>query len=122
MLVRRAASREVGEKLLRRIDCGRLHRQERRFDGQQPVPGNKAGGLTTILEKSLGAVPKGGTTTCETSRIAEPGPAKGFVFMDTPGYDRSPSPHRRAVRTSSASPPAAAPPSVANRQPIAPQP
>ena len=51
-------------------------------------PGNKAGGLTTILEKSLGAAAKGGTTTLtEVYRYAEPVTAKGFVFMDTPGYD-----------------------------------
>src|SRR5439155_981560 len=53
-----------------------------------PSPGNKAGGLTTILEKSLGAVAKGGTSplagVCE---YAEPPPARGLVFMDTPGYD-----------------------------------
>ena len=53
-----------------------------------PTPGNKAGGLTTILEKSLGAAAKGGTTTLtEVYRYAEPVTAKGFVFMDTPGYD-----------------------------------
>lgn len=53
-----------------------------------PSPGNKAGGLSTILEKSLGAVAKGGTTTLQAVyRYAEPVTAKGFVFMDTPGYD-----------------------------------
>ena len=53
-----------------------------------PSPGNKAGGLTTILEKSLGAAAKGGTTNLvEVYRFAEPVRAKGFVFMDTPGYD-----------------------------------
>ena len=53
-----------------------------------PSPGNKAGGLTTILEKSLGAAAKGGTTTLNgVYRYAEPVTAKGFVFMDTPGYD-----------------------------------
>ena len=53
-----------------------------------PRPGNKAGGLTTILEKSLGAAAKGGTTTLtEVYRYAEPVTAKGFVYMDTPGYD-----------------------------------
>ena len=51
-----------------------------------PSPGNKAGGLTTILEKSLGAVAKGGTTNLvDVYRYAEPVTAKGFVFMDTPG-------------------------------------
>ena len=53
-----------------------------------PTPGNKAGGLTTILEKSLGAAAKGGTTNLvEVYRYAAPVTAKGFVFMDTPGYD-----------------------------------
>ena len=53
-----------------------------------PSPGNKAGGLTTILEKSLGAVAKGGTTgLMDVYEYAEPVTAKGFVFMDTPGYD-----------------------------------
>ena len=53
-----------------------------------PPPGNKAGGLTTILEKSLGAVAKGGTTRLEAVyEYAQPVTAKGFVYMDTPGYD-----------------------------------
>src|SRR5205085_4964978 len=53
-----------------------------------PSPGNKAGGLTTILEKSLGAVAKGGTTNLvDVYEYAEAVTAKGFVYMDTPGYD-----------------------------------
>src|SRR5476651_62724 len=53
-----------------------------------PSPGNKAGGLTTILEKSLGAVAKGGTTNLvDVYEYAMPVTAKGFVYMDTPGYD-----------------------------------
>src|SRR5207247_7409515 len=53
-----------------------------------PSPGNKAGGLTTILEKSLGAVAKGGTTNLQAVyEYAEPVSAHGFVYMDTPGYD-----------------------------------
>ena len=53
-----------------------------------PSPGNKAGGLTTILEKSLGAAAKGGNTTLRAVyEYAEPVKEKGFVFMDTPGYD-----------------------------------
>jgi altronate hydrolase len=53
-----------------------------------PSPGNKAGGLTTILEKSLGAVAKGGTTNLlDVFEYAETVGAKGLVFMDTPGYD-----------------------------------
>jgi altronate hydrolase len=53
-----------------------------------PSPGNKAGGLTTILEKSLGAFAKGGTSNlCGVYRYGEPVDTKGFVFMDSPGYD-----------------------------------
>lgn len=53
-----------------------------------PSPGNKAGGLTTILEKSLGAAAKGGTTPLRgVFKYAEPVTARGFVFMDSPGYD-----------------------------------
>jgi altronate hydrolase len=53
-----------------------------------PSAGNKAGGLTTILEKSLGAVAKGGTTNLvDVYHYAEPVSAHGLVFMDTPGYD-----------------------------------
>ena len=53
-----------------------------------PSPGNKAGGLTTILEKSLGAVAKGGSTNLiDVLEYAQPITAKGFVFMDTPGHD-----------------------------------
>src|SRR3546814_11985436 len=53
-----------------------------------PSPGNKRGGLTTILEKSLGAAAKGGTTNLTgVYKYCEPVTAKGFVFMDSPGYD-----------------------------------
>jgi altronate hydrolase len=53
-----------------------------------PAPGNKAGGITTILEKSLGAIAKGGTTDLvEVVEYAEPMHGPGLVFMDTPGYD-----------------------------------
>jgi hypothetical protein len=53
-----------------------------------PSPGNKKGGLTTILEKSLGAVAKGGTAPLtQVYRFAEPITERGFVFMDSPGYD-----------------------------------
>src|SRR6185295_18217525 len=57
------------------------------FD-DNPSPGNRAGGLTTILEKSLGAVAKGGTSDLvEVYRYAEPITTHGFVFMDSPGFD-----------------------------------
>jgi hypothetical protein len=53
-----------------------------------PSPGNKKGGLTTILEKSLGAAAKGGTTPLTgVYKYAEPVTARGFTFMDSPGYD-----------------------------------
>ena len=53
-----------------------------------PSPGNKAGGLTTILEKSLGAMAKAGSTNLvEVVGYAEAPTRKGFIFMDTPGYD-----------------------------------
>jgi altronate hydrolase len=57
------------------------------LDGN-PSPGNKAGGITTITEKSLGAVAKGGSSPLRAVyEYAEPITAKGLVFMDTPGYD-----------------------------------
>lgn len=89
LLVHRAASRRVADDLLARIDWWRDYLA--RTGGQMnnnPSPGNKAGGLTTILEKSLGAVAKGGTTPLTAVyRYAEPVTERGFVFMDTPGYD-----------------------------------
>jgi altronate hydrolase len=89
MLTRRAASREVGEKLVGMIRWWEEYTARNRGEmNNNPSPGNKAGGLTTILEKSLGAAAKGGTTTLQgVFHYAEPVTAKGFVFMDTPGYD-----------------------------------
>ncbi|MGN6702133.1 MAG: UxaA family hydrolase [Burkholderiaceae bacterium] len=89
LLTRRAVSREVGEKLLARIAWWEDHCARNGAElNNNPSAGNKAGGLTTILEKSLGAVAKGGTTNLvDVYRYAEPVTAKGFVFMDTPGYD-----------------------------------
>ena len=89
LLTRRAVSRAVGEKLIARIQwwedyCARNHGEM----NNNPSPGNKAGGLTTILEKSLGAVAKGGTTNLvDVYEYAQPVDRRGFVFMDTPGYD-----------------------------------
>jgi altronate hydrolase len=89
LLTRRAVNRTVGEKLVARIRWWEDY--TRRSGGEMnnnPTPGNKAGGLTTILEKSLGAAAKGGTTTlCAVYEYAEPIKERGFVFMDTPGYD-----------------------------------
>jgi arabinonate dehydratase len=89
LLTRRAVSREVGEKLVTRIKWWEDYTARNKGEmNNNPSPGNKAGGLTTILEKSLGAVAKGGTTNLvEVYEYAEPVTARGFVYMDTPGYD-----------------------------------
>ncbi len=89
LLTRRAATPEVGRQLLERIRwwedyCARNGGEM----NNNPSPGNKAGGLTTILEKSLGAAAKGGTTPLNAVyKYAEPIQSRGLVFMDTPGYD-----------------------------------
>jgi len=89
LLTARAASREVGEKLVELIHWWEDYTSRNGGEmNNNPSPGNKAGGLTTILEKSLGAAAKGGTTPLNgVYRYAEPVNARGFVFMDTPGYD-----------------------------------
>ncbi len=89
LLTRRAASREVGEKLVGMIKWWEDYtaRNKGSMDNN-PSPGNKKGGLTTILEKSLGAAAKGGTSPLTgVYKYAEPVTAKGFTFMDSPGYD-----------------------------------
>jgi len=89
LLTRRAVSREVGEKLIARIHwwedyCQRMNAEL----NNNPSAGNKAGGLTTILEKSLGAVAKAGSSNLvDVYQYAEAVRAQGLVFMDTPGYD-----------------------------------
>jgi altronate hydrolase len=89
LLTRRAATQAVGEKLVSIIRWWEDYTRRNGMDmNNNPSPGNKAGGLTTILEKSLGAAAKGGTTTLRAVyNYAEPVTEKGFVFMDTPGYD-----------------------------------
>jgi altronate hydrolase len=89
LLTRRAADPKVGDMLVERIhwwkDYAASHGGEM---NNNPSPGNKAGGITTIFEKSLGAVAKGGTTKLNAVyQYAEPVSSKGLVFMDTPGYD-----------------------------------
>ncbi len=89
LLTQRAVSPEVGRKLVDRI---RWWEEYTAANGAEmdnnPSPGNKRGGLTTILEKSLGAVAKGGTAPLsDVYRFAEPVTTRGFVFMDSPGYD-----------------------------------
>jgi altronate hydrolase len=89
LLVRRAASPEVGRKLIERIRWWEDYtaRNGGEMDNN-PSPGNKAGGLTTILEKSLGAAAKGGTLAlADVLLYAERVRERGFVFMDSPGYD-----------------------------------
>ncbi|EPX78672.1 UxaA family hydrolase [Salipiger mucosus] len=89
LLTARAADPATGEKLIELIRWweGYTERAGGSMDNN-PSPGNKKGGLTTILEKSLGAVAKGGTTPLMgVYKYAEPVTAKGFTFMDSPGYD-----------------------------------
>ncbi len=89
MLAERAVSPEVGQALLDRIAWWEKYTasQGTTMDGN-PSPGNKAGGITTILEKSLGAVAKGGhSALAAVCEYAERVPRPGLVFMDTPGYD-----------------------------------
>ena len=89
LLTRRAVSREVGEKLLARIRWWENYCQRMNAElNNNPSAGNKAGGLTTILEKSLGAVAKAGSSNLvDVYQYAEAVRAQGLVFMDTPGYD-----------------------------------
>ena len=89
LLTRRASSPEVGEKLIDLIrwweDYAAKHNSSM---NNNPTPGNKAGGLTTILEKSLGAVAKGGSTNLNgVYKYGEPISTNGLVFVDSPGYD-----------------------------------
>lgn len=89
LLTRRAKNAEVGEQLIARIRWWEDYcaRNGGEMDNN-PSPGNKRGGLTTILEKSLGAVAKGGTAPLNAVyRYAEPIDQAGMVFMDSPGFD-----------------------------------
>lgn len=90
LLVSRSRNREVAEKFLGCIESYR--RYLRQFDGRtfddNPSPGNKDGGLTNILEKSLGAMAKAGSTPLmDVFEYAETLRGRGFLFMNTPGYD-----------------------------------
>ncbi|MGD9295402.1 MAG: altronate dehydratase family protein [Roseobacter sp.] len=89
LLTRRAIDRATGERLIEFIKWWEDYtaRNKGSMDNN-PSPGNKAGGLTTILEKSLGAAAKGGTSPLMgVYKYAEPVTAHGFTFMDSPGYD-----------------------------------
>jgi len=89
LLVSRAADPATAQKLVERIAWWEDYTARNNGSmNNNPTPGNKRGGLTTILEKSLGAVAKGGSTNMNgVYRYAEPVTRKGFVLMDTPGYD-----------------------------------
>ena len=89
LLTRRAVRPEVADKLLERITWWEHYTHINQGEmNNNPSPGNKAGGLTTILEKSLGAVAKGGTSNLQAVyEYAQAVTEKGFVYMDTPGYD-----------------------------------
>ena len=89
LLTRRAVSPAIADKLIARIKWWENYteRNDAEMDNN-PSAGNKAGGLTTILEKSLGAIAKSGTTNLtDVFEYAQPVTTKGLVFMDTPGYD-----------------------------------
>ena len=89
LLTRRAISRAVGEKLVERMQWWAEYASSQGVSlNANPSPGNKLGGLTTILEKSLGALSKGGTTNLvDVVQYAESSPKRGLIFMDAPGYD-----------------------------------
>jgi altronate hydrolase/galactarate dehydratase len=89
LLTRRAVTPEIGQKLVDRIHWWEDYTARNKGEmNNNPSPGNKRGGLTTILEKSLGAVAKGGSAPLAGVYLfAEPITQKGFVFMDSPGYD-----------------------------------
>lgn len=89
LLMQRAVSKQVAEKLIERLHWWEAFTKRHGIElNNNPSPGNKAGGLTTILEKSMGAVAKSGSTTLtDVFRFAERVTTKGQVFMDTPGYD-----------------------------------
>ena len=89
LLTHRAANPEIGKKLLQRIRWWEKHTAAlgSAIDNN-PTPGNKDGGITTIMEKSLGAVAKAGSTNLmQVYEYAEAVTTKGMVFMDSPGYD-----------------------------------
>lgn len=89
LLTRRARTQDVGRKLVERMDWWLDHTKGRDTQINGVVsPGNQAGGLANVLEKSLGGAKKSGSTgLMEVYRYAEPVTQKGLVFMDTPGFD-----------------------------------
>ena len=89
LLLRRAVSQDVADKLNARLDWWRDYADRHQMElNNNPSPGNLKGGLTTILEKSLGAVAKSGSTPLtDVIGYAEPLTTPGLSFMDSPGYD-----------------------------------
>ncbi|WP_394850543.1 altronate dehydratase family protein [Pendulispora brunnea] len=89
LLMARAESEAIARKLQERVDWWKTYLAMHNADvGSNPSPGNMAGGITTIAEKSLGGIAKGGTTPLvDVLEYAERITKKGFVYMDTPGYD-----------------------------------
>lgn len=89
LLTQRSETTQVAEKLLERIRWWEDYTSMHGFElDNNPSPGNKSGGLTTIVEKSLGAQAKAGTTNLRAVYLyAEPVKEKGLVFMDSPGFD-----------------------------------
>jgi len=89
LLTNRAATPQVADRLMQRLRWWEQYAALHGGDlNNNPSPGNKAGGITTILEKSLGAVAKAGSTgLMDVLEYAEPVATPGLVFMDTPGYD-----------------------------------
>ena len=89
LLTRRAATHAIGEKLIERVKWWEEYTQRLGAEiDNNPTPGNKAGGLTTIYEKALGAIAKSGSTPLTgVYAYAEPITTRGLAFMDSPGYD-----------------------------------
>ena len=88
LLIRRAVNEGVAKKLIDRYKWWEWYCRGIEAMDNNPAPGNKAGGITTVFEKSLGGVTKGGTTPLQDVFLyGEPITTRGFVFMDTPGHD-----------------------------------
>jgi altronate hydrolase len=88
LLIRRAVNEGVAKKLIDRYKWWEWYCRGIEAMDNNPAPGNKAGGITTVFEKSLGGVTKGGTTPMQdVFQYGEPITTRGFVFMDTPGHD-----------------------------------
>jgi altronate hydrolase len=88
LLIRRAINEGVAKKLIDRYKWWEWYCRGIDAMDNNPAPGNKAGGITTVFEKSLGGVTKGGTTPMmDVFQYGEPITTRGFVFMDTPGHD-----------------------------------